>query len=130
MASITGFLALGGAIADGVLVEPRVSAGYARRAVTVDVTGAGDIVLAAGVTFGPATASWRAVSVLALLAGDGLVIMHQVAFPTSVIQPGQFLIVPAGTYAATLVNAAPAPEVVVADALPVTVNGEPLVLEI
>lgn len=129
MAAVTGLLALGAAIDRGVLVEPLAAAGYARRAATVDIDGAGAIVIADGLAFGPVTATWRPLTVLALFAPDGITILHAATFPAFQPTVGQHVIVPAGTYAATAINAGPAPTVIVAEAIPVTLSGDPLVQE-
>jgi len=126
MAAISGYLAAGTAITDGVLQEPLSSAGYARRAVTVDVNDAGQIVLAAGVAFGPATAAWGPLAVLALIASDGTTIRRRATLATIAVPIGGFLIVPAGALASTAVDAGPDAEVLTLGAVPVTFNSEPI----
>lgn len=126
MASITGYLGLGGAITDGVLTEPLSTAGYARRPVTVDVNGDGAVIVAAGITFGPATRAWGPLAVLAVIAGDGVTIQRRITLPNLTVPIGGYLTVPAGTHVSTAVAAGPDPEVVTLDGVPMTVNSQPL----
>lgn len=126
MASITGFLGLGASITDGVLAEPLSTAGYARRAATVDVNGDGAVVKSTWAAFGPATRTWGPLAVLAVIAADGVTIRRRVTLPNQTVPVGGYLIVPIGTHPSTAVGAGPDPEVVTLDGVPITVDSQPL----
>lgn len=130
MTALTGLAALGSAIVAGVVVEPMASAGYQRHGLNGTVSPTDDITLSASMTFGPAIVSWGPLTVLAVLASDGVTILRTVALPSLTVPIGGYLIVPAGTYPSVPIGLGPAPQVLVADSLPVTIAGDPVIQDI
>jgi hypothetical protein len=118
--AFSGYAALGAAIVDGVLTEP-VGGGYARQAVSGQDLGNGQITLSAGMTFGPASASWGTIGEFAIFdAAAGGTMRNSVALASFTVGPNELVTVPPGTYQMT-------PGAVM-DAAVLTLNGAQLTI--
>lgn len=116
------WLAIGGAVVDGILTE---TPGVARRPIEVSITGSA-VTLGTDASLGPFAAAAGPFAAFGLFgAANGGTMSFSVAFTPIGVEAGEFLSFPAGDYAMTPAGA-PGGDVLTIGGIPLTAGGQPL----